>query len=359
MPRTAGPKTGRKEESLKSPYDFSGFHPLEVIDGHTHFIHPECTGDFDSVLSAVPSPTVHLVCLPNHDGSTQNDIALSYKRQHEGRAYVSGALRYAMVLSDPEKAPADLAAQIHSMKEQGFDGLKMIEGKPEVRKLLPFPFDGPLYADMWAALEQEQLPVVFHVGDPDNFWDPEHCPDWARQKGWDYSDGTYPSKEDLYAEIDTVLSRHPLLKITFAHFYFLSADLARAARFLDDHPSVCFDLAPHIDMYRDFSSSSEAARNFFLRYGDRIIYGTDIDTRVLERGEQGYEFMLSIPWLIRSMLENDGPFEMPGGQQYQGLGLPYEVLNKIYCSNFKRIYGSQPAYLRDGSITENCDPSDG
>jgi hypothetical protein len=76
---------------------------------------------------------------------------------------------------------------------------------------------------------------------------------------------------------------------------------------------VRFDLAPHIDMYRDFSNQAQTAREFFLCYQDRIVYGTDIDTRVLERGPEGYQFMLSIPWLIRSLLEKDDTFETPGG----------------------------------------------
>jgi predicted TIM-barrel fold metal-dependent hydrolase len=329
------------------PLDFSGFMPLEVVDGHTHFIHPECMPDFESVLNAVPCRGVHMVCLPNHDGTTQNDAALFYKRQHPTQAYISGALQYDLALSDLNKAAATLAAHIHVLKDQGFDGLKLIEGKPEVRKLLPFPLDGPLYAEMWAALEQEQFPVIFHVADPDIFWDQDRCPEWARERGWDYSDGSYPSKEDLYAEVDAILRRHPRLKITFPHFYFLSADLSRAACFLDDHPSVRFDLAPHIDMYQDFSSASEIAREFFLCYQDRIIYGTDIDTRVFKRGPQGYQFMLSIPYLIRSLLEKDGWFEMPGGQRYHGLGLPLEVLQKIYAANFEQMYSPRPVPIND------------
>ena len=46
------------------------------------------------------------------------------------------------------------------------------------------------------------------------------------------------SKEELYAEVDEVLRRHPNLRVIFAHFYFLSADLPRAARFFDAHPEA-------------------------------------------------------------------------------------------------------------------------
>ena len=143
--------------------------------------------------------------------------------------------------------------------------------------------------------------------------------------------------------MDTILARNPNLKLTLAHFYFLSLDLPRAGRFLDAHPSVCFDLAPHMSMYTDFSRSPAETRAFFLRYQDRIVFGTDIDTRALARGAQA--FMRYIPWLIRSLLECDGPFTTPAGLVFHGLGLPLDVLEKIYRGNFERLYGPHPGAL--------------
>lgn len=291
-----------------------------------------------ALMDAVPCARFNLVCLPNRDGTTQNATALYFKEHHPDRVTLSGALEYGPALADLARAPQMLAEQVQTLKAQGFDGLKLIEGKPQVRKLLPFPLDGPLYAPLWAALEQEQFPVVFHVADPDEFWDPERCPAWARASGWDYSDGSYPSKEDLYAEIDHVLARHPRLKIVFAHFYFLSQDLERAARFLDTYPSVCLDLAPHMDMYAHFSRDPAAVRAFFLRYQERIIYGTDTDTRAIVRGPDGVGLMRFIPQLIRAFLEQDGPLELSGSTCYRGLGLPRPALDHIYHANFERLY---------------------
>lgn len=324
--------------------DFSTFADVPLIDGHIHFVHPERLDEMLALLDEAHVSRASLVCIPNPDTTTHNPAALYFKQKHPQKAYISGALDYS-VLADPAHAPERLAAQIAALKAQGFDGLKLIEGKPQVRKLLPHPLDGALYEKMWATLEHESFPVVFHVNDPDAFWDAARCPEWARQSGWDYSDGSYPAKEDLYAEVDHILARHPRLKITFAHFYFLSRDLERAARFLDVHPTVCFDLAPHMDMYRDFSRDPAAARAFFIRYQDRIIYGTDTDTRALARGPAGMRFMQSIPVLIRSFLERDGAFTLNDSTQYHGLGLPRAVLEKIYRANFERMYGTVPGRL--------------
>ena len=325
---------------------------FKIIDGHVHFVHPERMEEMLSILDAVPCACFNLVCIPETDGRTHNPAAVYFKQHYPLRTYISGALDYPPVLADLHHAPELLAEQVLRLKTQGFDGLKLIEGKPQVRKLLPFALDGPLYDRMWSALEREQFPVIFHVADPDEFWDPQSCPDWAIQSGWDYTDGRYPSKEDLYSEVDAILSKYPDLKIIFAHFYFLSGDLERAGRFLDAHPRVCFDLAPHIGLYHDFSNQPEAARAFFLQYQDRIIYGTDVDTRPLERGPDGAGFMRSIPVLIRSFLEKAGEFNMHSGSKYLGLGLPDPVLEKIYHANFERVYGRTPAVLSRGLSTE-------
>ncbi|HOU14357.1 MAG TPA: amidohydrolase family protein [Anaerolineae bacterium] len=321
--------------------EFSGFAKFPIVDGHVHFIHPESLDEVVTLFDQIGYARANLVCLPNPDGTNQNAAALHFKERYPKRVYLSGALAYGPALADPTHAPEMLARQVAALKAQGFDGLKLIEGKPEVRKLLPYPLDGPLYAELWAALEQEQFPVVFHVADPDEFWDAERCPAWARKSGWDYSDGSYPTKESLYTEVDHILERHPRLKLTLAHFYFLSRELPRAARFLDAHPGVCFDLTPHVDMYADFSRAPAAARDFFLRYQERIIYGTDLDTRVLRRGASGKQFILHLAWLIRAFLEQAGPFVVPDAsddvERYHGLGLPREVLEKIYYRNFERV----------------------
>ena len=320
------------------------FASLPIIDSHVHFVHPERMDELLALMDAVPCGRFNLVCIPNPDATNHNPAAIYFKKHHPKRAFISGALDYT-VLADPEHAPEQLAEQIFTLRDSGFDGLKLIEGKPQVRKLLPFPLDGALYAQMWTTVEEIGFPVVFHVNDPDEFWDAERCPDWARESGWDYSDGSFPSKEDLYSEVENILKRHPDLKVTFAHFYFLSQDLERAGRFLDKHPSTCFDLTPHLDMYHDFSQKPAEAKKFFLKYQDRIIYGTDTDTRTLQRGESGVNFTRSVPQIIRSFLEINGEFSMPNGKRYHGLGLSQEVLGKIYAGNFERIYGAIPASL--------------
>lgn len=328
-------------------FDFSSFLDLPIVDGHVHFVHQGRMDEILALMRRAHCGKLNLVCVPNPDATTHNPQALYFKTCKPETTYISGALDYSTVLDNRSSASGIFAQQIINLKKKGFDGLKLIEGKPNVRKMTGIPLDGIEYEGMWYVLEKEAFPVVFHVGDPEEFWDRENCPAWARDSGWDYSAGGFPAREALYDEIDHILARHPRLKIIFAHFYFLSSDLKRSARFLDDNPTVLFDLAPHIEMYRHFSADPEASKAFFERFQDRIVYGTDIDTRVLERGKDGYSFMLSIPWLIRSFLEKDGAFSLSGKEKYAGMGLGKNILEKIYYINFETLYGVRPAPLEE------------
>jgi predicted TIM-barrel fold metal-dependent hydrolase len=345
--------------------DFSRFVDIPLVDGHIHFPHLELMDDLLAVMETVRLTRANLVGLPDLQRVNQNPALIHFKAHYPDRVYICGALDYTQFWADAARGPQALAHQIAALQAIGFDGLKLVEGKPTMRKLLGLSLDGPEYARMWAALEELSLPVVLHVGDPEEFWDAERCPDWARAHGWFFGDGTYPLKEDLYAETDRVLERHPGLQVILAHFYFLSADLARAGAFLDAHPQVCFDLTPGVEMYLNFDHNLDASRDFFIQYQDRLIYGTDIGavtsmadpSQRLDRVDS-----LGRTWIVRRFLETDEAFAAPEGmghglgldaEGFHGIALPPAVLDKIYHANFERILGPAPVPLdRDAALAE-------
>jgi predicted TIM-barrel fold metal-dependent hydrolase len=334
--------------------------PLEdyqIVDGHVHFRGLEWTEPLLDLMEAVPLACINLVSTPNPDTINQNADQIYLKTRYPGRFYASGGLDYVQVagqgaMDDPARRSALLGAQVRKLKAIGFDGLKLIDGKPTARQRYGLPFDSPAYEGMWAALEELQFPCVCHVADPETFWDRDRIPDWALKNGWFYGEGAYPSKEGLYSEIDRVLERHPSLQIIFAHFYFLSADLERAARFLDAHPTVCFDITPGAEMYNNLTRQYDAARAFFTTYQDRIVYGTDTSTRGIAQG--GIEHALAKARYVRAFLEGEEPFTpsplIPHWleddlEAIRPLALPEEMLVKIYHANFECLYGARPAPL--------------
>ena len=143
-----------------------------------------------------------------------------------------------------------------------------------------------------------------------------------------------------------VLERHPGLRVCFAHFFFLSAQLGRLADILERFPQVVTDLTPGIEMYENFSRTPEETRAFFERFHDRILYGTDIGSRFVYHGG-GRPFNekenLRRPEIVRAFLTNreyetvsaDGNFVV-GRPDFamMGLGLEGERLREILGGNY-------------------------
>ena len=336
--------------------DFQHFKNIPVIDAHIHFSHPVLADSLQRLAQDMRFTRVNLVATPDQKMGNHNPALIHFKIHHPQTTYICGAMDYLSALADPQNAPQVLPAQVKALKQAGFDGIKILESKPMVRKLLGFPMDSPVYEGMWSAIEELGMPVVWHVADPEEFWDPARCPDWARENGWFYGDGTYPTIEDLYSEVDHILLRHPHLKVILAHFYFLSGHLERAGNFLLTHPNAFFDLTPGSEMFFNFSKKPDAAREFFHRFADRLIFGTDIGaSAILQIPDGGLDRHESMgrAWVVRQFLETDAFFQPPqgvahwarSGEQLQGIGLQSKDLRQIYSQNFEQLFGKTPAAL--------------
>lgn len=343
------------------------FHPDPLTDCHIHYPHPSQMPGLIQTCDELRIERLNIVCTPHRERLSLIPDALHLKAHYPERVYVFGGLDVSAYFRAPLEAGSLFADSLERLAAAGCDGIKMIEGKPDMRKLLPIPpFDSVILRPFWKKMAQLQMPLLFHVNDPEEFWDAEQVPEWAMQRGWFYGDGTYISNEAQYAEIYHVLAQNPSLKVIFAHFFFLSAQLPRLANLLDRYPNVCIDLTPGIEMYRNFALAVDATREFFLKYQDRILFGTDIGARALLGSPQG-EIQLAESRervrLVRNFLENPGEFQLqPGGgflfgtqtTPFRGLGLPEAVLKKIYAQNFSRVVAPAPRPVDPGLTIELC-----
>ena len=130
---------------------------------------------------------------------------------------------------------------------------------------------------------------------------------------------------------------------------------------------MCVDLTPGIEMYTNFSANPDHAREFFIAYQDRILYGTDIGAKaLLATPEQGIEVKESRSRidLVRNFLESNDEYwlEDDGGfllgkqeKPFKGIHLPETALNKIYYQNFERICNNLPRELNPRAIVAECE----
>jgi hypothetical protein len=338
------------------------------LDCHVHFGHPAFMEKLVAVMDELGVQRFNIVCTPQPTRLSLVPDALHLKAHYPDRVFVFGGLDISALFVDREHAGSIFSGYVDTLLGMGCDGIKMIEGKPDMRKLLNVPpFDGPVYAPYWEKMAAAGVALIFHVNDPAEFWDARRIPDWARSSGWFYGDGTFIDNEAQYEEIVSVLARHPDLKIVLAHFFFLSGDLPRLADYLDRFPGMHVDLTPGIEMYHNFSADPDGTRDFFVRYQDRILFGTDIGAKALlatpELGIERQESRVRNQ-LVRRFLETEGEFRLDFQQGYlfgkfdgafRGIHLPEPVLEKICFKNFERLAGERPRKLDPGKIIAECE----
>jgi len=343
------------------------FHDFPVVDCHIHYGHPAFMKGLVDILDENRIGKCNIVCTPHRRRLSLVPDALHLKAHYPERVYVFGGLDISALFMLPDTCGAYFANYVDKLVGMGCDGIKMIEGKPDMRKMLPIPaFDSPVYEPYWARMEEIRLPIVFHVNDPEEFWDAALVPDWATQQGWFYGDGSYVNNETQYNEVLNVLRRHPGLKVIFAHFFFLSNQLERLAGYLDEFPNIHVDLTPGIEMYHHFSRKPEVVRDFFIKYQERILYGTDIGAKALlaatGEGIEPEDSKMRVD-LVRGFLEREGVFQFDSEKGYlfgkfaggfQGIHLPEEALMKIYHQNFERLAGKKPNPVKAEAIIQEC-----
>jgi predicted TIM-barrel fold metal-dependent hydrolase len=333
---------------------------FNIVNAHIHFESIPLIEETKLFFQTLGIVRVNVLSYATLEKVNSNPQALCLKARYPEDVYISGGLDYSEIDrkldKDIEKLLGD---QVVKLKEIGFDGIKILETKPDFAKKMPFPIDSPVYTSFFSFIEESGLPIFWHVADPEEFWDREKLPKFAKEMGWDYTDGSYPTKEELYQRVDNILKRFPNLKVIFAHFYFLSADLKRASELLDRYPNVNLDITPGSEMYYNFSVDPKFSRDFFIKYQDRIIFGDDTEI-VGEDIEK--DIITNRINFIRTFLETGEEF-LPGSAytaflgkfgKIRGIKLPDSVLEKIYSQNFLRLVGDKPSLLDLSLAKEEC-----
>ena len=224
--------------------------------------------------------------------------------------------------------------QAKALIDMGCDGIKLMFD-PATRKKLGYGINDARYDKMFTYLEENNVPVLIHVNDPEEYWIPRELSDIDKQRGWGYFTEGFLTKQEIYDETFEMLDRHPRLRVTFAHFFFLSNFMDEATRVMETYPNVNFDLTPGWEMFLGFSKDIDAWQAFFEKYSDRILYGTDSNNYK--------DINPQIHQLVRMGISHDKTeFIMPAYRALpiKGLDLSEETLDKIIHKNYDRFVGA-------------------
>ena len=210
--------------------------------------------------------------------------------------------------------------------------------------------DDARFDPIFKMLAERNIPVLGHLGEPKNCWLPleemttnndrkyfsEH-PEYHM-----YKHPEMPSYEDQIAARDRMLEKNPDLTFVGAHMGSIEWSVDELAKRLDRFPNMAVETAARMgQIFHQTSSEREKVRDFFIKYQDRILYGTDMGASGDESGEafanglrdtwiRDWQFFVTDDTLTSNLVKDS----------YQGLKLPKEVVDKIYYRNAVKWLGA-------------------
>lgn len=215
------------------------------------------------------------------------------------------------------------------------------------------PVDHPKLDGVWKRCGELGLPVSIHVADPRAFWLPfdernERWNELRDHKPWWFGDAKiYPPREELLAALNRVIQRHPATTFVCVHFANNAEDLDWVEASLDRYPNMMADLAARVpELGRH---DPERVRRLFFRHQDRIVFATDFQVHDrLILGSSGDQpppsnedalvfFQKYRRWLETHHQDWDHMTPIQGDWTISSIGLPQDVLRKIYFDNARRI----------------------
>ena len=196
--------------------------------------------------------------------------------------------------------------------------------------------DDPALDPIWRACARLRIPVFIHTADPQEFWQPidannERWLELGLFPGRRYPADQFPAFEQLMTERDNLLRRHRNTTFVIAHLGWHANDLGRLARMLTEMPNVFAEVGA---VLYDIARQPRYAHDFFVRFQDRLLFGKD--------SFQPQEY----PYYWRVFETKDDYFDYYRDYhafwKLYGIGLPDEVLKKLYYANALRITPGLP-----------------
>lgn len=230
----------------------------------------------------------------------------------------------------------------------------MVARDPAGRRIF---LDDPRFNGVIRHLEARRIPLIAHQGEPKNCWLPLDQMTTENDRSYFRDHPEYymfihpgePSYEALMAHRDHFVARHPRLSFVGAHMASLEWSVDQLARFLDRFPRANVDLAARMTQVQFQSNGDHAkVRAFFVKYQDRLMYGTDLTqdppdpTARAQNPPASDNFEADADTTWRA----DWAYLATAAVQHvdaikadtRGLELPRGVIDKIYWSNARRVF---------------------
>ena len=207
--------------------------------------------------------------------------------------------------------------------------------------------DDPKFDPIFKHLSDIGIPLVGHLGEPKNCWLPLDEMTTKNDSNYFANNPKYhmylhpefPSYEKQMAARDRMLEKNPDLIFIGCHLASLEWSVDELAKYFDHFPNAAVDMAARMgQLFYQTVDNRDKVREFFIKYQDRILYGTDI----IDRGQEKESFQKRMhqTWLTDweyLVTDHKMTSSLIDGE-FKGLKLPKEVVDKIYSTNVRKYY---------------------
>jgi len=202
----------------------------------------------------------------------------------------------------------------------------------------------PRMEPVFEAAADLNLPINLHVADPIWMYEPMDSTNdgLIRAYTWRIKDKeNIISHDGMLSILDKTLERNPNTTFVAAHLANSTDDLDKLGELLDKHPNLYADVSAR---FAEFSTIPRTASDFFEKYQDQIVYGTDYGWETFDNNTDygNHTSTLDMFRMTFRVLETrDEHFYMTDLVGYKwpmyGLDMSEKALKKIYRENALNI----------------------
>lgn len=336
-----------------APPPVPGFEQIHKVDVHSHVYE-----DLPALNEMLRRANVRIINVsnPGTDGHLEFMHRFNADLVKKQPDIFSFASTFDLTTRDQPRYGTRVAEALDATFEQGAVMVKIWKEvglelkRPDGTFMLP---DDPILDPVYAHLASRKKPLLAHLAEPLEAWlplDPKglHYGYYSRNPIWHlFGKPGFPTHAALMDARDHILVKHPTLVVIGAHVGSMEHDVDEAARRLDRYPNFHVEVSARTrNLTRQPASK---VRAFFMKYQDRILYGTDRSWRpyrtpdVTPSDAQREAFVTALEAQYRldhAYYAGTGSLEYAGAR-VDALGLPRDVLEKFYHRNAQRLIGVQ------------------
>ena len=311
-----------------------------VIDVHNHVndaggIHADDVPPADVVKAMDAANVRRIVILTGMWGEALQSVLDKMVKPYPDRFMVFAQMDWSKI--DDPNFSQEMVRQLDDAVKRGARGLKVLKDwglgvRDKSGKLVPI--DDPRMDPVWEECGRLQIPVAIHSTDPEAFFTPtdahnERYEELMRNPSWSFYGPQFPSKQTLLEQRNHVFAKHPKTTFIALHIANWPENLDAVSDWLKQYPNMYVEFGAR---EAELGRQPRRAYKFFTEFQDRILFGTDAEPvpemysnyfRWLETQDEYFPY-----W----------GYPEQGRWEIYGLGLPDQVLEKVYHENAEKIF---------------------